>query len=571
MAYLKIEHEGEKFRFDLKKEGSTIGRHPENTIQLPVGTVSGKHAEINFSGSRYMIRDVGSRNGTSVNGESVASDVPLKNKDQIAFGDAIAVFYDDSPDALRETVDAKSNPQIPKASDSSSSLFPALNLEIMSSGFEKISGAVDGSGSRFGALEAKPEAKLKAILEISTSLAGSIDLDAMLPKILDTLFGIFKLADRGCILLRDDVSGELVPRVIKHRRSTQDESVRLSRTVLDMVMQQRKAIRSADAAVDEMFSSSESIADMRIRSMMCAPMLSLSGEPIGAISIDSLNPLGQFTDGDLDLLLAVAGQAALSYETARLMASFVAKQKQDTEMQIAQSVQRALLPETLPAVEGYEFFASYDAAQAVGGDYYDVITLPDGRICVSFGDVAGKGVPGALIMSRMHSCVQNTLAHVHDVQKAILAINDHMCSSSVEGRFVTYILAIIDPHTHQLQTANAGHMPPLIRHSDGRIEHFDDELVGPPIGVVEDYPYEVETRQLEPGDMVLIVTDGVDEAMNHAGDLYTGERVVDFLKKDFENAAELGELLLEDVRRHANGRPQNDDITIFAFGRLKQK
>ena len=113
-------------------------------------------------------------------------------------------------------------------------------------------------------------------------------------------------------------------------------------------------------------------------------------------------------------------------------------------MGIARNVQRALLPEQLPEIEGYCFYASYDAAQAVGGDYFDCFQISDTKVCVAFGDVAGKGVPGALIMSRISSVVQNTLSFTDDVSVAIRRINDHMCHKMVEGRFVTFILGVID-------------------------------------------------------------------------------------------------------------------------------
>ncbi len=225
------------------------------------------------------------------------------------------------------------------------------------------------------------------------------------------------------------------------------------------------------------------------------------------------------------------------------------------------------MPEALPSVPGYHFFASYDSAQAVGGDYYDAMMLGDDKICLSFGDVAGKGVPGALIMSRIASCVQNTMAFLHDVGQAITAINNHMCANMVEGRFVTYVLVIIDLKTHQMTLANAGHMSPLIRKADGSVDQFDDESVGLPVGILEDYPYEVVSRTIEPGETVVIITDGVDEAMNPAGELYTKERVVEFVKQNTPNAEELGKALLADVRRHANGWSQNDDITIMTFSR----
>ena len=343
--------------------------------------------------------------------------------------------------------------------------------------------------------------------------------------------------------------------------------MRLSRAVVSKVLQEKTGVLSADAATDLQFSQSQSIADLKIRSMMCVPMLGLDGDPRGLISIDSQNPLGRFKQDDLDLLMAVAGQAALSFETARLMQAFAEKQQQDNEMAIARDVQRALLPAKLPQVAGYDFFASYDAAYAVGGDYYDSFLLPDDKICFSFGDVAGKGVPGAIIMSRLSSCVQSTLQFSRDVGEAIGAINNHMCHPSLEGRFVTYVLMIIDLKTHTMSFANAGHMLPVLRRAGGSLEEMDPDKVGPPLGVVEDYPYEVDSRILQPGDTVVIVTDGVDEAMNSAGQLYTTERMVEFVRRGPRKAGELGKALLADVRRHAAGHPQSDDITIMAFSR----
>ncbi len=243
------------------------------------------------------------------------------------------------------------------------------------------------------------------------------------------------------------------------------------------------------------------------------------------------------------------------------------KLKQDSEMAIARNVQQALLPKTLPQAPGYDFFASYDSALAVGGDYYDAMLLDDGKVCLSFGDVAGKGVPASLVMSRISSVVRSTLQYVDDVGEAIRAINNHMCSSAVEGRFVTYILALVDTRSHEVQLSIAGHMSPMIRKADGTIEEFDEESVGVPVGVIEDYPYDVLSRPIEPGETVLIYTDGVSEAMNPKGELYGEKRVREFLRKSKGNAAEIGKALLADVRSHANGRAQNDDITIMIFSR----
>jgi len=583
MASLVVVEKGRKTSFDLADGQYLIGRHPDCAIEIVQQSVSGKHAMIQGQGGQFSVEDVGSRNGTYVNQEKISARTPLHHNDMVQFGDAIARFEQPEaaaappPQPAAAAPQAASAPQAAAAPQASPTpaptaaatvdgeMFGTISLDEDSEEDAHITGQAVGEG-RFGVLDTNPEAKLKAVLEISNSLAGEVDLNTLLPKILDSLFSIFTYADRGCILLKDE-NGEMVPRAMKHRREGEDATVRLSRTIVNKVLTDKCGVMSADASMDDAFSGSQSIADLKIRSMMCVPLLGLDEVPLGVLSIDSQNPLGQFSQEDLEILMTVAGQAALSYENARLMQSYAQKMKQDGELAIAQTVQRALLPTEFPKVDGYEFFASYDSAQAVGGDYYDVFQLPDGKVVLSFGDVAGKGVPGALIMSRMSSCVQSTIRHVHNLEEAVCAINDHMCDSAVEGRFVTYILAIVDPATHTVQLSNAGHMSPIIQRADGSIDLFDEELVGPPIGVVDGYPFESEAKTLNPGDIFVLFTDGVDEAMNYEDELYGEDRLREFVKKGPRTAEELAKALFVDVRKHANGRPQNDDITIMTFSR----
>ena len=428
------------------------------------------------------------------------------------------------------------------------------------------------AGSGYGLLDVRPQEKLEAVIAISRELAAAgadENVESILPHILDTLFDVFPAADRGVILLRKDgdVSLGFRPAAQKHRREGDDETVKMSRTVLRKVVEEKEGILSADASSDSTFDASESISNLAIRSMMSVPMLSLDGDVTGVIHIDTQNPVTQFKAEDLDLLQAVAGQASLSYESHRLLVAALQKRKQDSEMEIAKSVQETLLPDELPKAEGYSFFASYDAAQAVGGDYYDAFTLPDGKIALAFGDVAGKGVPGALLMGRMSACVQSVLANVFEAGPAFTQINNHMCRNMAEGRFVTFVLVLLDPATGRIDAVNGGHMSPLFRGADGAFFEFDDDTIGVPVGVVEDYPYEAVSHDLKPGEMALIITDGVDEAMNPAGELFTKARVRQFLKTGPADAAELGRALLKEVRQHAAGREQNDDITIMTFGR----
>ncbi len=549
MAKLILLQGGEAIPYSLTTVQSTLGRLPECTIQLKSNMVSRKHAEVVKDDDAYLLRDLGSGNGTFVNGKKIEGDYRLKHNDRIKLG-PILFRFEDTSGASGSDEDSEGVKFIPDEDDQST-----------------IMGSASNAGG-FGLLDVKPEAKLKGVIEITRNLSGAVEIKTILPKILDTLFRIFPGSDRGVILLKDDTTGKFLPAAQKNRGSNEDESVKLSKTILNKVLTEKTGILSADAASDKQFSAAESISSLAIRSVMCVPMLNLEGEPIGVINLDTQNPVSQFKQDDLELLLAVAGQSALTVANAQLYQTHLDKQKQDSEMRIARNVQMALLPEQLPRIDGYEFFASYDSAQAVGGDYYDCFVLADNRVCVSFGDVAGKGVPASLVMSRISSVVRCTMQHETNLERAIGTINHMMCANAVEGRFVTYVLAVIDLATHSMELVNAGHMSPIIRKPDGSLDDFPDESIGIPIGVMDDYPYEIVSRTLQPGETVVIFTDGVSEAMNHDGDLYGMPRLYELIQSAGGNAEQLGIAIREDVRRHADGREQNDDITLMTFGRL---
>ncbi|MEZ6060462.1 MAG: SpoIIE family protein phosphatase [Planctomycetaceae bacterium] len=553
MPRIVLLKEGQAIPYELREFPAQLGRHPDCTVQLDSNMVSRFHAQILKQDGQLVIEDLESGNGSFLNGRKLEPGSPqkLKNDDRIKLGPIKLRFEDD-----------------PEAGNGIDPFGMTMGVELNDGASSTIMGAASAGG--YGLFDVRPEDKLRGILKINHALSGTMEIANLAPRILDALFEIFPQADRGSILMRESVRKPLIPVAQKHRDEIDDESVRLSRTILERVMNEKTGVLSADAASDERFSAVESISNLTIHSMMCVPLMDLDDHPFGIINLDTQNPLKRFTDDDLQLLLAVAAQAAHSYQNARLLHTYLEKQKQDKEMGIARGVQRALLPEKLPEVSGYKFYASYDAAQAVGGDYFDcfLIGKKKDKVVVSFGDVAGKGVPGALIMSRIASVVQTTMSFTDDVTLAIRQINNHMCHSMVEGRFVTYILGVIDLKSNRMTLANAGHMSPVIRRPGGEVEEFDDATIGIPVGIMSDYPYEVVTRDIHPGEIFVLVTDGVDEAMNPNGDLYSKQRVRDFVSNSPADPEQLGRDLLADVRQHADGRPQNDDITIMTFGRL---
>jgi phosphoserine phosphatase RsbU/P len=563
MPKLILLQEGQAIPYEIAGDETVMGRHPECTFQINSNMVSRKHARVIRSGDGYVIEDMGSGNGTFVNAKKIDGPTQLNHDDRIKLG-PILLRFEGAPSAAAKSESKPATISIKPVT--------AGNLTIDMSEGQDDTATIMGTAERstgFGKLEVNSTAKLKGVLDISRALAGTSDLDALLPKILDTLFNIFPHADRGCILFKDDTTGKMIPKAMKHRRAGDDETVKLSRTILRTVMEEKTGILSADAASDSRFQASESIANLTIRSMLCVPLLSLAGEPMGIIHIDTQNAFNQFGPDDLDLLMAIAGQAAMSYEQAKLLVTAMEKQKQDKEMNIAMGVQRSLLPTILPKPDGWEVFASYDTAQAVGGDYYDAFEMEGGaKICLAFGDVAGKGVPASLVMSRIATVVTNVMTFVKDVGEAINRINDQMCTRAIEGRFVTFVLIVFDVKTGEMTIGNAGHMPIMIRKTDGTIEEFGEETVGVPIGVMEGFPYEVLTRAIVPGETIVIYTDGVSEAMNAQSELYGVDRLRDLMAASTGGHAEdLGKTILADVRKFANGHPQNDDITIMVFGR----
>jgi sigma-B regulation protein RsbU (phosphoserine phosphatase) len=426
---------------------------------------------------------------------------------------------------------------------------------------------VSGGSASWG-LSAKPEVKLAALMEISNGLAHAVSVEDILPKLLDSLFKIFTQADRGFVVMKPKEDGPPVVVADKSRRPGGEERMRISRTIVEEAMKNKKAMLSADAASDERFGMAQSIADFSIRSMICAPMIGLDGQPLGVIQIDTLNQRARFTDQDLEVLATVASQAAVSIDNAKMHEQVMAQRAMQRDLELARRMQRSLLPSAPPQVPGYFFFDYYQAARQVGGDYYDYVQLPGGRYAVIVGDVAGKGVPAALLMARLSADVRFSLASESDPAKAIQRINDGFMKHDWQDRFVTMLAAVLNPTTSELTIVNAGHMAPLLRRQDGNVSEIGEDAAGLPLGVAEGFEYESFTHKVEPGDVLTIFTDGFSEAMNNERELYGIERLKQQLSCPAVSLVDFGQHILEDVHKFVDGFDQSDDMCLVCFGRV---
>ena len=547
-------------QFPLEAERSVIGRSSDCEVALDVAAVSRRHAVVVRSGTDYLVEDLGSRNGTFVNGIKIEGPTTLSQGDRIVVCDQELEF--NSPQPVRSLLGGS----LPAADQST--LVQMVGDEEDSGSSNNVMATISLGSSGDGlSLSARPEVKLAALIEIANGLGRALTIDEVLPKLLDSLFKIFTQADRGFVVMRQEENGPLIPVATKTRRGDMEDQLRISRTVIEEAMNGQKAILSADATSDERFSMAQSIADFKIRSMMCVPLINSDDESIGVLQIDTLNQMSRFTDDDLEVLAAVANQAATAVDNAQMHDQVLAQRALQRDLELASRMQRALLPASPPDKEGYGFFEYYESARQVGGDYYDYIQLPGGRFAVVLGDVAGKGVAAAIIMAKLSSDVRFALATEPDLESAVNYVNRAFAEQELEDRFVTMYFAVIDPATNEVTMANAGHMPAMLRKADGTVIEISEEVSGLPIGVVDDFEFESMKITLEPGESITTFTDGFSEAMNEAKDLYGIERLLETVGTEAKSVADLGKHVLDDVRKFVNGYAQSDDMCLCVFGR----
>lgn len=246
------------------------------------------------------------------------------------------------------------------------------------------------------------------------------------------------------------------------------------------------------------------------------------------------------------------------------------------EIELAKQVQLGFLPKSAPDVPGYEFYGFYSAAQTVGGDYYDYIQLPGGRLAVVLGDVAGKGVAAAMLMAKLSAEARFCFLTEPHPARAVALLNDQLGRGGIGDRFVTLAALILDPVAHTLTVVNAGHLVPLRFCPVARLlsQSVSDDRTGLPLGVMDGFEYEMETITLNAGDVIAVFTDGVTDAANPTGVMFEMAGVRTAILEDALIATEprpkmVGERLAAAVRKHANNAPQSDDIALVCFGRVE--
>ncbi len=556
---LKGDNAGELFH--LASEQVVLGRHPSCTIVLEDGAVSRQHAKISENHGSFYVEDLRSRNGTQVN------DIDIQEATLLKDGDVIRVceyFF-----SFLESVSDNSTSETGFLSATGSSRLKTVPEEVPSDDSAERSSIISridvrsGSGIR---LDVKPEAKLRAIVEIGKSLNRVLNIDEMLPSILNALFQIYPQADQGFIMLKEP--GDEFPTLRAHRnRREDDDSMSISQTIVNQAMRSGEAILSHNASEDSRFVSSESLAGLRIKSMMCVPLVATNGDRHGVIQITTFDVRLQFNTDDLDLLVNVAAQCTLAIENALLHQSVMKQRDMQRELEFAMQVQLGFLPNKKPEHENYEFSHFYEAAQHVGGDYFDYVETGNGRVAITVADVAGKGVPAALLMARLYSAARYHLLTKPTVAEAMSGLNTEIATSGLGHRFITCVIAVLDPSEHTVTMVSAGHLPPVSRNLSGEVRLVECDDMGLPLGIIPDQQFAQTEFPLASGETCILYTDGVTEAMTEERELYGNKRLLEFTKTGPLEIDDLVKGIVDNINEFTGNRPQSYDLCIVGFQR----
>ncbi|HEX8722608.1 MAG TPA: SpoIIE family protein phosphatase [Pyrinomonadaceae bacterium] len=563
-------------RLPLGRLRITIGRSARNDVCVPDPFASRVHAEVRREGDQYFLQDLGSANGTYYNGSRLEQPVPLAHGSRIQIGETEIVFKDKATERQLPATTIDEGSPLPEATiafDSAQHTTSGL-LEAIEGARTQTSGRFDlatvmphrtGSTAAAGAAAAGDHGDLLALIsKVGVTLLASATLDETLRQVALLVFEAVP-AERCLIMLREGEPVELKIRAAEMRdRRPEVGEVRVSRTIIEEVVNQGRSVLTSDAQHDPRFRSS-TVTFQGIRSVLAVP-LGVGDRIFGMIYADSPLATSRFSEDHLKVLTTLGSVAAIRVENARLIEEHLEQQQYERELQLAREIQQRFQPTAPPPVPGFELQGISFPSYQIGGDYYDFILCPDGRLVIALGDVSGKGTSAALLMSSLHAAVHAQVASCRPITETVGAVNRYLADNTPANRFVTLFYAELDPLTGSLSFINAGHNPPLIAHGGGTLEQLS--AGGLPLGIMPDFDYREGRTQLRPGDVLVAYSDGVTETQNPKGEEFGTVRLQDVIAQNIgRSAAGLRDKIEAAISTFAQGTPAGDDVTLVIVKR----
>lgn len=559
---------------EIRKWRIVIGRSVRSDLCVDDPFTSRVHAELREEGKTWWVTDLGSANGTYLNGVRIRGTVAVAAGDRLQVGETILELLPPAEpiSGAEVPMDELGTSDVivarPETLTSTSSVkCPPLAPEIVSLLDAARSVTVPGLPP-----EVERSKRLLAVLtQVGLALLSPLSLDEVLRQIVGLVLEAVP-AERVFLLLRG-AQGEWSCKIAGYRGqepSVVEQVVRISRSILEEVVERGRSVLTFDAQTDERFRQRDSILLSGIRSIMAVPLLGSRRETpspvVGMIYVDNPMNAGAFTEEDLQLLTTVASVAAIKIENALLLEQQLENERIKHQLAQARDLQFQLLPVAPPEVEGYDLTGISFPCYEVGGDYFDFVRGPEGTLLLALGDVCGKGMDAAMLMSALHASVRAQARSAASVAEMMAAINRYLCETTAPNKFATLWLARLNPRAHQLSYTNAGHNPPLLMRADGSVEFL--ETGGIPVGILEETVYEEQCLRLEPGDVLVLFSDGISESANEHGEEFGVARLVEIVRHSREQRAAALRDRIEEALSHFLGKARPaDDMTLLVVKR----
>ncbi len=540
--------DGHKFySWDLEEGTYQIGRDANIDFYLPHKTVSKKHAriEVDSSGEKIFLTDLGSRNGTALNEKRIEGRTSVYLGDAIMFGQTEFKLSSDS-----ETVSSKAS-------------FPRTTLsgdEPVKSVFLSINEALKPLPKKVSEL---PDL-LPTMFDMAKLLVLAEPKEVMLQRSLQAISKIIP-AERLMVLFVSEDQSEVYSAASILPEGSNPGKLKLSRTIVNEIITNKNAILITDPTEDPRFAEQQSIILSEMKSAMAVPLFD-EGKVLGILYVDTTRPMHVYNDDYLRVMATFGNIIASKLLNYTLLNERQEKEVIKAELDRASSIQKSLLVTELPEIKGFDVFAFQEQSRSVGGDLYDMKLLNDGRFLFMVADVSGKGMGAALLMSNILASFRILYeTECVDLKKAVEMVSLQLFNNSLSGDFATLFIGILDPATGKVDFVNAGHNPPLLIRQDGRMEKL--EPGGTMIGAFDFMTWEADSTQLSEGDLIFIFSDGVTEADN--GDEQFGDERTEkyILETGKSKPEEIISKLMADIETFMGGAPHSDDITMLALKR----
>jgi serine phosphatase RsbU (regulator of sigma subunit) len=537
--------DGKNVTVPLDRDRITLGRSSANELCYPDDAgLSRQHLALTRVGEHWQVEDLGSKNGTVLNGKRIEKATPFKEGDRISAGHLTIEFAEAALNTANTVVFVEQNEAF---SNTSTTVVASLDAVL---------GPQADDLNKTYVMQGSPQ--MRALIRAGRELAGHRPLEELFTVIMDLSVEAV-MAGRGVLMTLEGDELKV--------RAARGDGFKISTTVRERVLRKKESLLVRDAQLDHALREHMSIVEQKVRSMIAVP-LQTNDRVIGLIYVDSPHLIREFSREDLNLLTVMANVAAIRIEHARLNEIEEAERAMAKDMQQAALIQQRLLPEKSPVAPGLDIAGRTKACRTVGGDYYDYLAFPDGRIGMLVGDVAGKGMPASLLMSSLQARVQVLFEDGDDLARKIGRLNKAVSSNCPDNRFITFFMGIVDPKTGEFVYTNAGHNPPVVVRETGEFELLKD-AGGVILGILPMAVYKEARITLNPGDTLILFTDGVTEAADPSDEEYGEERLAALVgSMKGRSSEEIVEAIHNAVASYTQGAPAADDITVVVARRF---